>query len=84
MTDVEVQRLLPWRLIMLSGPYPTGYFCEIVYRCKLNYCVFSTGDLKAQLSEESVTLQAEELESISQVDESDVTLMASNSKIEVS
>ncbi|XP_058548777.1 centrosomal protein of 192 kDa isoform X1 [Neofelis nebulosa] len=47
----------------------------------VNHDVFS-GDLKAQLSEESVTLQAEELESISQVDESDVTLMASNSKIE--
>uniref|UniRef100_A0A452TNU1 Centrosomal protein 192 n=1 Tax=Ursus maritimus TaxID=29073 RepID=A0A452TNU1_URSMA len=48
----------------------------------LNYCIFSTGDLKAQLSEESVTLQAEELESISQVDESDVTLTANNSKTE--
>ncbi|XP_043415358.1 centrosomal protein of 192 kDa isoform X1 [Prionailurus bengalensis] len=47
----------------------------------VNHDVFS-GDLKAQLSEESVTLQAEELESISQVDESDVTLTASNSKIE--
>lgn len=69
---------------MLSGPYPIYCFCEVVYRCKLNYCLFSTGDLKAQLSEGSVTLQAEELESISQVDESDVTLTASNSKTEVS
>ncbi|KAF0874655.1 CE192 protein, partial [Crocuta crocuta] len=49
---------------------------------QLNYCIFSTGDLKAQLSEGSVTLQAEELEGISQVDESDVTLTASNSKTE--
>uniref|UniRef100_A0A452TP60 Centrosomal protein 192 n=1 Tax=Ursus maritimus TaxID=29073 RepID=A0A452TP60_URSMA len=47
----------------------------------LNHDIFS-GDLKAQLSEESVTLQAEELESISQVDESDVTLTANNSKTE--
>ncbi|XP_029777150.1 centrosomal protein of 192 kDa isoform X4 [Suricata suricatta] len=43
--------------------------------------VFS-GDLKVQLSEGSVTLQAEELEGISQVDESDVTLTANNSKTE--
>ncbi|XP_044099598.1 centrosomal protein of 192 kDa isoform X1 [Neovison vison] len=47
----------------------------------LKHDIFS-GDLKAQLSEGSVTLQAEELESISQVDESDVTLTASNSKTE--
>lgn len=69
---------------MLSGPHPTDYFCEIGYSCKLNYCIFSAGDLKAQLSEGSVTLQAEELEGISLVDESDVTLTASNSKTEVS
>ncbi|XP_011227755.1 centrosomal protein of 192 kDa isoform X2 [Ailuropoda melanoleuca] len=47
----------------------------------LNHDIFS-GDLKAQLSEESVTLQAEELESISQVDESDATLTANDSKTE--
>ncbi|KAJ8776693.1 hypothetical protein J1605_015282 [Eschrichtius robustus] len=39
-------------------------------------------DLKAQLSEGSVTLQAEELESISQVDENDVTLTANKGKTE--
>ncbi|KAF3821898.1 hypothetical protein GH733_009455 [Mirounga leonina] len=47
----------------------------------LNHDIFS-GDLKAQLNEGSVTLQAEELESISQVDESDVTLTANNCKTE--
>ncbi|XP_032731711.1 centrosomal protein of 192 kDa isoform X4 [Lontra canadensis] len=47
----------------------------------LKHDIFS-GDLKAQLSEGSVTLQAEELQSISQVDESDVTLTATNSKTE--
>ncbi|KAM9677262.1 centrosomal protein of 192 kDa isoform 3-T4 [Dama dama] len=47
----------------------------------LNHGLFS-GDLKAQLSEESVTLQAEELESISQVDENDVTLTANKGKAE--
>ncbi|XP_070320635.1 centrosomal protein of 192 kDa isoform X5 [Odocoileus virginianus] len=47
----------------------------------LNPGLFS-GDLKAQLSEESVTLQAEELESISQVDENDVTLTANKGKAE--
>ncbi|XP_058412722.1 centrosomal protein of 192 kDa isoform X5 [Diceros bicornis minor] len=48
----------------------------------LNHDLFS-GDLKAQLlSEESITLQAEELESISQVDENDVTLTANEGKIE--
>nr|XP_058895835.1 centrosomal protein of 192 kDa isoform X3 [Kogia breviceps] len=47
----------------------------------LNYGLFS-GDLKAQLSEGSVTLQAEELESISQVDENDVTLTANKGKTE--
>ncbi|XP_036100844.1 centrosomal protein of 192 kDa isoform X7 [Molossus molossus] len=45
-----------------------------------------SGDLnehsKAQLSEGSVTLQAEELESISQVDENDVTLTGSEGKTE--
>ena len=68
---------------IFSGPYPTDCFCEIVYRCKLNINMFSTGDLKAQLSEGSVTLQAEELESISQVDENDVTLTANKGKTEV-
>uniref|UniRef100_A0A8C0R702 Centrosomal protein 192 n=1 Tax=Canis lupus dingo TaxID=286419 RepID=A0A8C0R702_CANLU len=48
----------------------------------LSYCVFSTGDLKTQPNEGSVTLQAEELESISQVDESDKTLTVNNSKTE--
>ncbi|XP_026944430.1 centrosomal protein of 192 kDa isoform X1 [Sagmatias obliquidens] len=47
----------------------------------LNHGLFS-GDLKAQLSEGSVTLQAEELESISQVDENDVTLTANKGKTE--
>uniref|UniRef100_A0A8B9XSA9 Centrosomal protein 192 n=1 Tax=Bos mutus grunniens TaxID=30521 RepID=A0A8B9XSA9_BOSMU len=47
----------------------------------LNHGLFS-GDLKAQLSEGSVTLQAEELESISQVDENDVTLTANKGKAE--
>ncbi|XP_068849763.1 centrosomal protein of 192 kDa [Capricornis sumatraensis] len=47
----------------------------------LNHGFFS-GDLKAQLSEGSVTLQAEELESISQVDENDVTLTANKGKAE--
>ncbi|XP_045880017.1 centrosomal protein of 192 kDa isoform X3 [Meles meles] len=47
----------------------------------LKHDIFS-GDLKAQLSEGSVTLQAEELESISQVGESDVTLTATDSKTE--
>uniref|UniRef100_A0A8C6DSG3 Centrosomal protein 192 n=1 Tax=Moschus moschiferus TaxID=68415 RepID=A0A8C6DSG3_MOSMO len=47
----------------------------------LNHGLFS-GDLNAQLSEESVTLQAEELESVSQVDENDVTLTANKGKAE--
>ncbi|XP_023379743.1 centrosomal protein of 192 kDa isoform X12 [Pteropus vampyrus] len=51
----------------------------------LNHDLFS-GDLKeqskAQLSEGSITLHAEELESISQVDENDVTLTASKDKTE--
>lgn len=48
----------------------------------LNHGLLS-GDLKAQLlSEESVTLQAEELESISQVDDNDVTLTANKGKTE--
>ncbi|XP_016052781.1 PREDICTED: centrosomal protein of 192 kDa isoform X2 [Miniopterus natalensis] len=51
----------------------------------LNHDLYS-GDLnehsKAQLSEGSVTLQAEELESISQVDENDVTLTANKCKTE--
>ena len=50
----------------------------------VEYCIFSTGDLKARLSEGSVTLEAEELENISQVDENDVTLTASKRKTEVS
>lgn len=53
----------------------------------MEYYVFSTGDLKeqskAQLSEGSITLQAEELESISQVDENDVTLTANKGETEV-
>ena len=71
---------------MLSGPYPIDCFSEEVYMyiLKLSYCVFSTGDLKTQPNEGSVTLQAEELESISQVDESDKTLTVNNSKTEVS
>lgn len=69
---------------MLSDPYPTTCFCEIMYRWKLNNCVFPIGDLKAQLSEGSITLQAEELESISQADENDVTLAANKGKTEVS
>jgi len=55
----------------------------IIFLKSLNHDIFS-GDLKAQLNEGSVTLQAEELESISQVDESDVTLTANNCKTEVS
>ncbi|XP_047647424.1 centrosomal protein of 192 kDa [Phacochoerus africanus] len=47
----------------------------------LNHSLFA-GDLKAQLSEGSVTLEAEELENISQVDENDVTLTASKGKTE--
>ncbi|XP_057555757.1 centrosomal protein of 192 kDa isoform X3 [Hippopotamus amphibius kiboko] len=47
----------------------------------LSHRLFS-GDLKAQLSEGSITLQAEELESISQVDENDVTLTANKGKTE--
>ncbi|XP_024900661.1 centrosomal protein of 192 kDa isoform X11 [Pteropus alecto] len=51
----------------------------------LNHDLFS-GDLKeqskAQLSEGSITLHAEELENISQVDENDVTLTASKDKTE--
>lgn len=47
----------------------------------LNHSLFA-GDLKAQLSEGSVTLEAEELENISQVDENDVTLTASKRKTE--
>ncbi|KAF6302751.1 centrosomal protein 192 [Rhinolophus ferrumequinum] len=51
----------------------------------LNHDLFS-GDLseqsKAQLSEGSITLQAEELESISQVGENDVTLTANKGKTE--
>ncbi|XP_072590946.1 centrosomal protein of 192 kDa isoform X9 [Vulpes vulpes] len=45
----------------------------------VNHDIFS-GDLKTQPNEGSVTLQAEELESISQVDESDKTLTVNNSK----
>ncbi|EPQ08212.1 Centrosomal protein of 192 kDa [Myotis brandtii] len=52
---------------------------------RLNHDPFS-GDLNehsnTQLSEGSVTLQAEELESISQVDENDVTLTANKGKTE--
>ncbi|XP_059975534.1 centrosomal protein of 192 kDa isoform X12 [Mesoplodon densirostris] len=48
---------------------------------RLNHGLFS-GDLKAQLSEGSVTLQAEELETVSQVDENDVTLTANKGKTE--
>ncbi|KAM5219037.1 centrosomal protein of 192 kDa isoform 2-T2 [Hipposideros larvatus] len=51
----------------------------------LNHNLFS-GDLneqsETQLSEESITLQAEELESISQVGENDVTLTANKDKTE--
>lgn len=47
----------------------------------LNHDLFP-GDLKAQLSEGSITLQAEELESISQADENDVTLAANKGKTE--
>lgn len=51
----------------------------------LNHDLFS-GDLseqsKAQLSEGSITLQAEELESVSQVGENDVTLTANKGKTE--
>ncbi|XP_077755998.1 centrosomal protein of 192 kDa isoform X8 [Canis aureus] len=47
----------------------------------VNHDIFS-GDLKTQPNEGSVTLQAEELESISQVDESDKTLTVNNSKTE--
>ncbi|XP_059562690.1 centrosomal protein of 192 kDa isoform X4 [Myotis daubentonii] len=54
-------------------------------RGRLNHDPFS-GDLNehsnTQLSEGSVTLQAEELESISQVDENDVTLTANKGKTE--
>nr|XP_055179516.1 centrosomal protein of 192 kDa isoform X7 [Nyctereutes procyonoides] len=47
----------------------------------VNHDIFS-GDLKTQPNEGSVTLQAEELESISQMNESDKTLTVNNSKTE--
>ncbi|XP_054443294.1 centrosomal protein of 192 kDa [Pteronotus mesoamericanus] len=58
----------------------------LIRKSDLSRSNLEKGDLneqsKPQLSEESVTLQAEELESISQVDENDVTLTANEGKTE--
>ncbi|XP_017655973.1 centrosomal protein of 192 kDa isoform X2 [Nannospalax galili] len=72
----------PFALIRKSDASRSNLEKEMAY---LSHDLFS-GDLnepsQAQLSEESVTLEAEEPQSTSQVDENDVTLTATKDKVE--